>query len=190
MSFELTGDFSMFDRLNTATRGAIVKAIELTAEQAVSIAKINLKGSISFGTLQKSVTRTTAAGGQTLSMYQSVGGDTIKAPDTGENEIAATVGTPYMYGAALENGTRPHMPPIAPIIAWINQKGIAGSIKNGRRSNSKKQLGADTSVAWAIAMSIKAHGTKPKPWLFPAINSAVTMFPRFIAQTFKEIKVI
>jgi hypothetical protein len=191
VSFEFSGDLEAnLNRLDSSVRAATIKAIESTSEMAVAFAKNNLgdNKSIVFGTLNKSVTRTTAAGGQTLAIHTAVGGETIKAPDTGDNEIAATVGTPYLYGKALENGTCPHMPPVEAIVAWVHQKGIAGSIVNGRRKNTKAVQDADESAAWAIAMSIKKHGTKPKPWLYPGINQADAMFGKFLAQTMREIK--
>lgn len=54
------------------------------------------------------------------------------------------------YAAAVEFGSRPHWPPIAPIIAWVEAKGFVGM-----GSQSAK------SIAWAIAYKISVEGTKP-----------------------------
>lgn len=54
------------------------------------------------------------------------------------------------YSLAVELGSRPHFPPIAPILAWVIFKGFAG-------------IGTQTpeSIAYAIAHKISVEGTKP-----------------------------
>jgi hypothetical protein len=56
------------------------------------------------------------------------------------------------YAAAVEYGSRPHWPPIAPIIAWVEIKGFVGA---GSGAQTAK------SIAWAIAYKISVEGTKP-----------------------------
>ena len=51
------------------------------------------------------------------------------------------------YSEYVENGTKPHMPPIAPIKRWTQLKNINIS-------------------PWAIAYKIKKFGTKKHPFLF------------------------
>jgi hypothetical protein len=61
--------------------------------------------------------------------------------------IVGILGTPCVYGEAVEMGTAPHFPPIAPIQFWVENKlGITG-----------KQA---QSVAFAIAKTISKRGTK------------------------------
>jgi len=59
------------------------------------------------------------------------------------------VGSNSIAAAAVELGTKPHMPPVEPLEAWVVDKlGLAG--KEARR------------VAFAIAMKIAKKGTKPQ----------------------------
>ncbi|WP_287365113.1 HK97 gp10 family phage protein [Thauera sp.] len=61
--------------------------------------------------------------------------------------VQGRVGTPLAYAVAVELGTKPHMPPVEPLINWARQKlGVSG-----------KQA---ESAGWAIAKSIAARGTK------------------------------
>ena len=56
------------------------------------------------------------------------------------------VGTPAIYGAAIEYGTKPHFPPIAPLVFWVEKRlGLTG--KEAK------------SVAFAIARKISKKGT-------------------------------
>lgn len=57
------------------------------------------------------------------------------------------VATNLAYAEPVEVGTRPHMPPVTPIVDWVTAKlGLSGK-------------GA-ISAAWAIAMSIAKKGTR------------------------------
>lgn len=58
------------------------------------------------------------------------------------------------YSLAVELGSRPHMPPVAPILAWVIAKGFAGVGPNGKAQTPE-------SIAWAIAIHISQVGTKP-----------------------------
>jgi hypothetical protein len=61
--------------------------------------------------------------------------------------ISGTIGTPAIYGEAVEYGTKPHFPPVAPIQHWVERKlGISG--KDAK------------TVAFLIARKISKHGTK------------------------------
>jgi len=55
------------------------------------------------------------------------------------------------YAIYVERGTRPHWPPIAPLIAWVQAKGSIGLSGN---QDAK-------SIAYAIAHKISIEGTKP-----------------------------
>lgn len=63
------------------------------------------------------------------------------------------------YALAVERGSRPHWPPIAPLIAWVQLKGFMGVGK----ANSAE------SIAWAIAHKISVEGTKPTWFMRNAI---------------------
>ena len=67
------------------------------------------------------------------------------------------------YALWVEEDTRPHMPPLEPLIAWVRKKGLSGaySLKTRRRLGSKTtQAEQDKSMAYMIALKIKHHGTK------------------------------
>lgn len=61
--------------------------------------------------------------------------------------VLGVVGSASVAAAAVELGTKPHMPPVAPLEAWVHEKlGIAGPQARG--------------VAFAIARKIASRGTK------------------------------
>lgn len=61
--------------------------------------------------------------------------------------VQGRVGTPLAHAVAVELGTKPHMPPVEPLINWARQKlGVRG-----------KEAEA---AGWAVARKIAARGTK------------------------------
>jgi hypothetical protein len=61
--------------------------------------------------------------------------------------LAGILGTPAIYGEAVEYGTKPHFPPIKPILFWVEKKlGLSG--KEAK------------SAAFCIARAISKRGTK------------------------------
>lgn len=75
--------------------------------------------------------------------------DTIFAgkPLVAGQSITGYLGTPAIYGEAVEFGTKPHFPPIEPIQFWVEKKlGIQG--KEAK------------SVAFLIARKISKRGTE------------------------------
>lgn len=61
--------------------------------------------------------------------------------------VLGVVGSPLPYAIPVELGTKPHMPPILPLVDWVTQKlGKGGSEAE--------------SIARRIAWKIKHHGTK------------------------------
>lgn len=64
--------------------------------------------------------------------------------DTG---VTGLVATPLIYGEPIELGTRPHFPPIEPLMDWVGVKlGIQGDV-------------ARRAAAFAIAVKISRVGT-------------------------------
>lgn len=60
--------------------------------------------------------------------------------------VEGVVGTSLAYAAAVELGTKPHMPPVEPLVDWAQQKlGLRGKDAE--------------SAAWAIARTIAQRGT-------------------------------
>ncbi len=82
------------------------------------------------------------------------------------------VGSDIPYAGTIEYGSRPHFPPIAPMLLW-----------------TKRKFGLDAAeakkVAFAVSRAIAAHGTKPR-----YINTgSQTMFQKFLNQAVREFVV-
>lgn len=89
----------------------------------------------------------------------------------------ATTRSTAPYSAAVEVGSRAHMPPLAPILAWVKQKGMMGLGPKGgtrrgekggiqrwmRKLNKRGRTNLDTAmtIARAVQMAIAKRGTKP-----------------------------
>jgi hypothetical protein len=69
------------------------------------------------------------------------------------------VGPGVRYGAAVEFGSRPHMPPVSALIDWVRLKAARGSPNPER-------------IAWAIAKTIARRGTRPHPYMAPGLQAA------------------
>lgn len=113
------------------------------------------------------------------------------------------------YSQYVYDGTRPHFPPIEPIVRWVQRKGIGQSysLKTRRMVGSnrkqlaigKKRIGLMSfeniyseksyseqvrSVAYAIARSISKKGTKGLKFFDIALKQAWPVIERQV-QTFK-----
>jgi hypothetical protein len=62
-------------------------------------------------------------------------------------------GSDVEYAAAVHNGSRPHMPPVAALTVWASRHGFASP--------------------WPVALKIAAKGTKPHPFLLDALPAAL-----------------
>lgn len=79
-----------------------------------------------------------------------------------DNKIKISYDAPHAM--PIEYGTEPHMPPVTPIMRWVQRKlGV---------HNRKKAY----SIAWAIATKIKKHGTDAQPFLRPAMNDTTSAY--------------
>ncbi len=63
------------------------------------------------------------------------------------------------YSDYIEFGTQPHMPPVEPLQRYAKRK---------LRAKNYEEVG------WAIANKIRKKGTKPEPFLRPAINEVLS----------------
>lgn len=71
------------------------------------------------------------------------------------------------HGIYLEKGTRPHFPPVAAITPWALAHGIA---------------------PYALALHISRVGTKPHPFLEPALTQSIPAIRTFLAVAAAEIE--
>jgi len=92
-----------------------------------------------------------------------------KAGAVATSELKASVGTDKVDGgyntgpdaphaAFVEYGTRPHTPPLQPIIDWVRIKGLAQDDTEVER------------IAWAIVWHITHYGTKPRHFMAKALD--------------------
>jgi hypothetical protein len=99
------------------------------------------------------------------------------------------------HSASVEVGSRPHMPPLAPILAWVILRGaqgldaapsakgapavIAGRI--ARRGNgTSTPVDAAERVARAIQHAIAKRGTRPTWFMRDSVAEVYTLFDAFM----------
>lgn len=107
----------------------------------------------------------------------------------------ATIRSTAPYSEAVEVGSRPHMPPIAPILAWVRLRGMQGvhgantnmatpravaSMIAGRGSSRSTPSDAAERVAWAIALSIKKKGTRPEFFMQTSLPEVMRLLDTYL----------
>lgn len=105
------------------------------------------------------------------------------------------------HAAAVEVGSRPHFPPIAPIEAWVKLRGMQGLTKTGRISKKRggvarmiadqgdgesTSLGAARAVAYMIARAISIRGTKPHWYMRNALPRVRELVDQYVTQALKN----
>lgn len=70
-----------------------------------------------------------------------------REPEIGVDSIVGVVGTPLSYAEPVEVGSRPHMPPLQPLMDWVKAK-------LGKKPEEIEP------IAQAIRWKIYHHGTK------------------------------
>ena len=93
----------------------------------------------------------------------------------GSKDVEGVVGSPLPYAIYVEMGTRPHYPPLAPLLLWVTRK-----------------LGvADERQAYAIAKGIQrkigAVGTAANPFLSNAFEMAEPQIEMYFDQALDKI---
>lgn len=86
------------------------------------------------------------------------------------------------YWKYIENGTKPHFPPISAIENWITVKHIIPSTNNGRVPTTKQ-------LAYVIAREISQNGTKATKLLQKTIDGAdvlINMLAELIEKQLEE----
>ncbi len=102
------------------------------------------------------------------------------------------VGANVKHGIFVHEGTKPHFPPIEPILKWVIFKGLLNKNKSGAGNGSglkSTKKAADVSseakqIAYLIARKISRSGTKA----FPFLNMALNMNLNFIAAEVSKLK--
>jgi hypothetical protein len=96
------------------------------------------------------------------------------------------------YAAAVENGSKPHFPPVAAIQKWVHLKQIAGtySVKSGKRTGAKmSQERQDRAAAFLIARAISKRGTRPQPFLIPAWQQCKGNITKWIVKELRALRI-
>lgn len=118
------------------------------------------------------IRRAALAGAEVIASSAPVDRGTLKGsvhverePDGGSRIV---VDAPH--AAALELGSRPHTPPLAPLIAWVRRHRLGFGIEG--KGLSRDESGRFTAspevarIARAIQRKIAMHGTKPTYFVF------------------------
>ncbi|HWR17122.1 MAG TPA: hypothetical protein VN577_19995 [Terriglobales bacterium] len=94
----------------------------------------------------------------------------------GRNLIATIHATPpgEKYVLPVETGTRPHFPPITPLMLWVKQKFGVGDEQAAR------------SIAFAVAQKIAKRGTKGAFMFQKATEKLVNLGPDVIEREIAE----
>lgn len=105
------------------------------------------------------------------------------------------------HSVPAEIGSRPHMPPIEPILKWVRLRGAQGVAVGegatghpGRVARMIRARGTETStpvdaaerVAWAIALAIKKHGTKPSWFMKQTVPEVQKLLDGLVKTLFRE----
>lgn len=85
------------------------------------------------------------------------------------------------YWLYLENGTKPHFPPIEAIERWITVKHIIPATNSGRVPSTKQ-------LAFLIARGISKNGTKPTKLLQQTIDGADDLIDLIIDDLAKQLQ--
>ena len=85
------------------------------------------------------------------------------------------------YWKHIENGTKPHFPPISAIENWITVKHIIPSTNNGRVPTTKQ-------LAYVIAREISHNGTKATKLLQKTIDSADDLIESLVNEITEQLQ--
>lgn len=85
------------------------------------------------------------------------------------------------YWKYLENGTRPHFPPISAIEEWIKVKRIVPTARSGKVPTTKQ-------FALLIARGISKNGTKPTKTLQKTIDGADDLISALVSEIQNQLE--
>ncbi|MEQ8605181.1 MAG: hypothetical protein RIB45_17855 [Marivibrio sp.] len=89
-------------------------------------------------------------------------------PEKTADGVLGMVASPLAYAVPVELGSKPHFPPLDPLIDWVSAKfGVGGAEAK--------------SIAYAVALKIAAKGTKGAFMMKGALEKAEPQFPGIFA---------
>lgn len=104
---------------------------------------------------------------------------------TSGTTVEGWVGSNLAYAPFVVLDTKPHWPPLAPILEWVRRNRLAGkySVRSrrrlGRRATRERE---DLRVAWAIRRKIARVGTKGDQSLIRGITENSEQIVRLIGE--------
>jgi len=160
--YSLEIDWSNFERLVGTLEGVPDRVCELTALDLEKSIKNELEDSKYTGQLRASWRADQNKGAEVM-------GGLFNVVTSHRGSIGAewVVGSPLPRAAYLNDGTRPHCPPKAPIKKWAEFKGLPW---------------------FAVWKGICEHGTKANPYIDRAQEKTNREVPHFINQAIDEMK--
>lgn len=105
------------------------------------------------------------------------------------------------HSGIVEHGSRPHWPPLEPLIAWVRKRGAegleAGPEATGYPAAVARKIGrmerdgavradAPTRIARRIAASIARNGTRPRPFMASTVPEVEQLFHALLQEAFAE----
>lgn len=88
------------------------------------------------------------------------------------------VGSNVKYMWYVEYGTHPHTPPLRPLAEYIARK---------NKWYGKKGVSRAEPLAWAMQKSIELRGTKPHPYIRPALDKTNKELRNIARKVLREI---
>ena len=76
--------------------------------------------------------------------------------------------TPVFYAPFVEFGTRPHMPPLSALQPWARRHGFRS--------------------AWPLALAISRRGTRPHPFMRPALKESLPDIQVLVTEAARDIE--
>lgn len=160
--YSLEIDWSNFERLCGEIQGVPDKVCEITALDLEKSIKRELDDSKYTGQLRASWRADKNSGHEVLGgLFQLT---TTRKGGAGAEWI---VGSNLPRAAYLNDGTRPHTPPMKPIQEWAEFKGLPW---------------------FPIWLGIVEHGTKANPYIDRGLETTNKRVPLFINQAISELK--
>lgn len=85
--------------------------------------------------------------------------------------LGVLVGSVARTAVQIEEGRKPgEGPALKHIEAWVKRKGIVTGTGPGKRKRTRTVREQERKTAWLIAQSIRRQGTKPLPFMLPALT--------------------
>lgn len=91
------------------------------------------------------------------------------------------------HAAVLEVGSRPHMPPLQPLIDWVRRhaKSFGVTVRRGRRAAESDDKILE--IATAIQHAISVRGTRPRWYMRSTLEKQNRAFAKIVERALKSL---